>query len=361
MERLIKQLASLPFARDWADKDECLTRLQTEVRLHAHLFSFTLKKVKKGKKGGGGFIETVSFARKNTKKLQEATVVMVNAVFNVTRDAETGAVQVAPERREAYDHWVGVFEEYVAGVNLLRIKPNFDRDHSEFQQKANAAAAAFQKRADAFGAHLLHPSIAFDGDKVIANYVHDILAGHVADLIRKWGCVSLFSNDGSEAKNQDIICIFRRHSQQGGWGGGQLKSKSDAGMRWAMRMIYRLCGYDKVVEAEWHAGEKKRKERLHLKELNEAKKRQRTDDAWQATRAEEARLEEGGLVTAEMDETEGGVAGQDGPDDMLEVEGDEEEEEDEGGWDEEEEGAYAMPMEEEEEEEEVDVMEEEEE
>lgn len=331
MERLIKQLASLPFAQNWPDKDECLARLQAVIQTKAKLYSFKLTRVEKG----SGFIDTVSFSRKNTKKLQEVAQEMVKALFGGGGGGDDGgggggaAAEVAPGRREAYTQWQATFEHYVKAVELLRIIPDFDRDDPEFEAKANAAAAAYQTEADAFGRHLLHESIAFNGDAVIANYVHDILAGHVAALIRKWGCVSLFSNDASEAKNQDLCCMFRRHSQMGGCAGrgSVLKSKSDAIARWSARMVIRLTGYDAVVEEEWRAGAAERRKRWNMVDEEGDANRERAKQAKRTLR-QDAGAGVGFSDAMEVEQAWAGALDEAG----QEAWGDDPEEEDEDEW-----------------------------
>ena len=243
MERLIAYLAAVPTERGWPDKKQRVEALEAAVRETTKLGSFSVKEEK------GKF--SCSFARPSTKKLQGATVQMVDAIFEGRTD-DAG-----------YAHWKLALEHYVKGVELLREYPTFDQDDPNFKALANAVADAFQTEADAFRAHILHETVSGAGHKIISNYFHDWFAGHVSDLIREYGCVSLFANDGTEAKNQDMVAIFYRQSLKGGCAGRGtvLKSKCDAGERWAVRMVFRLGGYDRIVQAKYNAGKAARRQR----------------------------------------------------------------------------------------------------
>jgi hypothetical protein len=97
----------------------------------------------------------------------------------------------------------------------------------------------FQGHADAMGKHLL----AVFGDAAVTIYLHDILAGHIYDMLNLYGPICRSCNEAAERQGGALVLRYKRHSQRGGAGAkGKLVGKCHSMGTWAGRQAVRGAG-----------------------------------------------------------------------------------------------------------------------
>ena len=101
--------------------------------------------------------------------------------------------------------------------------------------------ARFQRHADKLREHLVDVW----GSSVITIYLHDIIAGHIRDMMLFYGPICRHSNEATERHGGAIVVRYKRHSQRGGRKGGAkggLAGKCDGMGAWVGRQTIRSTG-----------------------------------------------------------------------------------------------------------------------
>ena len=128
---------------------------------------------------------------------------------------------------------------YKAAMKILRTSK---RDVTENEIKE------FQKNVDDF--HDKYVSIF--GKSGLTNYIHYLSAGHIAEYMLEYGNLSKYSNQGWEALNSSIKCMYFRGTNKGGGGGkgDRKKSKLKAIGEWLQRRLLWLVVDTDAIFAE---------------------------------------------------------------------------------------------------------------
>ena len=182
--------------------------------------------------------------------------------------------------------WEKYFEQYIAIVHTIC--------RTEKTKLTNQQLSELQEDIEAFGDLwvTMLPSVN------IGNYFHYMFAGHVVEMLRKWGNLSKYSNQGWEALNGYMKSAIHRISQRDG-SANKVRSRLINFIRslCLRRLGYRLDGdINKAATGGWFAN----LVATQLKENKDERKRLRREEV----NPTHARVEEGNGPQDRIDQAE---------------------------------------------------------
>ena len=140
---------------------------------------------------------------KSTSKSQIGTISLENTKVRSITEKLTSLIKICLSSDEKQSKWMNMINDYNEAMNILR-KKGMKYTDDELKK--------FQFKIDSFA----NTAIPLYGKRMLTNYMHDLVSGHVQEFMKEWGCLFRYSQQGWEALNSLVKTIFFRRTNRGG-------------------------------------------------------------------------------------------------------------------------------------------------
>lgn len=140
---------------------------------------------------------------KSTSKSQIGTISLENTKVRSITEKLTSLIKICLSSDEKQSKWMNMINDYNEAMNILR-KKGMKYTDDELKK--------FQFKIDSFA----NTAIPLYGKRMLTNYIHDLVSGHVQEFMKEWGCLFRYSQQGWEALNSLVKTIFFRRTNRGG-------------------------------------------------------------------------------------------------------------------------------------------------